>query len=765
MSKSLNLKNFLKDEIKVQKHDSVVVHSKLNENLSNICQEVEVKVRKHGLDLPGVKDEIKVQEHVSIIVHPKPNKNLSNIPSRRQEVEVKVQKHGLDLPGVVHLEFNELLPNIRQVLENDTYISMNDTLLFTKKGSVIAREKEELYRLNGIIEESDDGKLIRLVKNTSLDYDLKILKKNLQLEHGRKINPGGEIVIAEEKAFILDVKEFKVTEYKGKGCKKDTKEISSSEYNKSITGLVLNSDINDFVKTGSSYENSKNTMSGSGMKSICHLNCFDKISLKFKSGEKIYFEPTKEFINEIKKAIDIKDHTKKLQKFKHITEKFGQFISNEVLLGGRIYRVAVEKSGEFFKEKTHKISTNTNVLSSNIGITHTSGKSMGNANYSKNDYFKLIGGKQPDGFDNFDEKNWSESLNDFENWDCTEYKNPVSIFQLLPYERRKEIFKSIGKRILYNNPGEEYIYKPNEERDFELKNIPSRIAEIIQEEDAECNIFATVIDIDDSKNEFFNCQILWVPKMKPKLIIHCIQKNPKKIEYKLKVGLMIVGYDIKFDFINSDFDVQFKVIEKQIKASSLMEYNKLSDDSYTEKSICLGIPVLRELKPYIVIGHHFHNYRERNRIEIGTCTFSYCLKKNQHVKLPEFTFYTLIISNYPDSYKYGISSFNCKNSYFKYFKNNKPNSPKPVIPKYISLHSKKDNCAPIFLKQKQNEIKIKYIKGEDCKDTCICDKTLKDDDLKLHLIAPEVFVFLFLNFNVLNSCIYFFFFFFLLGST
>ncbi|PKY50190.1 hypothetical protein RhiirA4_406234 [Rhizophagus irregularis] len=69
-------------------------------------------------------------------------------------------------------------------------------------------------------------------------------------------------------------------------------------------------------------------------------------------------------------------------------------------------------------------------MSLNAGITQTFGELTENANYSKNECFILIGGKS-DNPNNFDEKAWVKSLDDFKNWACIEYKNPVSIFQLL----------------------------------------------------------------------------------------------------------------------------------------------------------------------------------------------------------------------------------------------------------------------------------------------------------------------------------------------
>ncbi|RGB37268.1 hypothetical protein C1646_813466 [Rhizophagus diaphanus] len=640
--------------------------------------------------------------------------SFKNIFTRK----IIIRKYGTD-SGVVLLKLNDNLSNIRQELEKDTLISMNDTLLFAENNNGIAREKEKEWILETIIVTSENDKILYLVKNPSHDYDLNILKVDLQLEYGRKIISDGKIKIAQKNAFILYVTDFEVCKEKGIGTER--KEFNSSEYNKSITELTLNGGINaqGYAKFGLSYGKSKNVTSGVEKITICHYTYVDKISLKFKSDEKLCFEPTEEFKDEIENAIRIDKHRKRLDKFKDITEKFGQFISNEVLIGGRAYFLGEENLGKFSEEKNKTVSTTVEAMSSNAEMTHTSGKLTENANYSKKECFELIGGKS-DNLNNFNESNWIQSLDNFKNWNCTEYKKPVSIFRPLSYELREKIFKSIGKRILYNDPGEDYFCKPNERNVFVLKNIPTYIADIIKNKDAECNIFATVIDTDDSKNDFFNCQILWTPNKNPKLIIQCIQNSFfKKSKYNLKIGLMVVGYDINFDFINSDSNIHFEVIENKIEASKSMYCKKLFDDSFTkeykeyEEHICLGIPVLSELKPshkFLVIGHHFSNYQENNRI--GTYTFSYCLKKNHYVELPEFTFHTLIISNYHnfDEYEYPSNQ---------------------AIPKYTSLHSSEDNWAPIFLKQKQDKVKIKYMNCKENTCTCICKKTLKDDH-KLH---------------------------------
>ncbi|CAB4412815.1 unnamed protein product [Rhizophagus irregularis] len=175
-------------------------------------------------------------------------------------------------------------------------------------------------------------------------------------------------------------------------------------------------------------------------------------------------------------------------------------------------------------------------MSLNAGITQTFGELTENANYSKNECFILIG-----------------------DW----------------------------KRILYNGPEEKYTYDPTLKVNSKLLDIKD-IKDNIQD-DIECNIFATVIDVNNSKNEFFNYQVLREEKNPSRLTILSPSTN---LQYNLKIELMVVVYDINFKFINSDFDNQIKVIKNEINTSSL-ECKKPFDDLHTEESICLGIPVLK----------------------------------------------------------------------------------------------------------------------------------------------------------------------------
>ncbi|PKC03273.1 hypothetical protein RhiirA5_424012 [Rhizophagus irregularis] len=108
------------------------------------------------------------------------------------------------------------------------------------------------------------------------------------------------------------------------------------------------------------------------------------------------------------------------------------------------------------------------------------------------------------------------------------------------------------------------------------------------------------------------------------------------------------------------------------------------------------------------------------------------------VNLPNFTFYTLIISNYSNSDNYGISPFKHISKISKLLNFIKFNSLKSN-PKFISLYSTKNKYGPNFIKQKTSEIKIKYINVNCNQDDCICksNKFKKEDNLKYAFLDPK----------------------------
>ncbi|CAB4430327.1 unnamed protein product [Rhizophagus irregularis] len=635
-------------------------------------------------------------------------------------------------PKSVRLSLSDNLFTIRKELEKDS--SINDTLLFSQKYfennkyefAEINLEKEKYFLLNEIIYESE--KILYLKKSSKLDWNY--FNELRKLDYGRTITSEGT-KRANKRAFKM--KNCEMTELGAEGCQKKHVKFKSIEERMMKTNLFFSCDISvqNFAELGISVDKLKNEKFNIETDSSYHFTEYGKISLKFSN----YLEPTPEFVEAVKEAIK----SKNIGDFKQIIEEFGQFIPTEVILGGRAYFNDFEISTGYFAEDSNENATNANIGGVEVKLASSSNHLKGKSNYFKLQCTKLIGGEQIN-LENFDEETWVKSLKDYKTWDCIEFRGPISIFQSLPKDLHEQIIKSVGKRIHYATTEDLYYHleEIGRPKKFEL-NIPPNILKIIQNKAADCNIFATVIDVDESKNAFFTCQVLCPPDGKPSLIIHCIQKKFRKRKCDLKINWMIIGFYTNFNFILSDFNTQLNILKNDFDISSnqnLMINPHLLDfeyDSLIEDIPCFGIPVLTKLEPSnisLVIGHHFFNAQKENKI--GACTFSYCTKSNRYVNLPNFTFYTLIIhnANYLMPFDYSIRNFR-----------------KPIInlannnaPKFISLYSanKTNNYGPIFLKQKCRQIKIKSI---DCENNncfiCKNNKLLTTNNIKCALFDPS----------------------------
>ncbi|EXX74762.1 uncharacterized protein OCT59_019245 [Rhizophagus irregularis] len=637
--------------------------------------------------------------------------------SKEINVFIKIIDNSL-LQGHIMKKLNseDRLSEIRKELESGDVI--NDMLLFSKKENnefgELKRENEEKFHLKEVIKIENDQNILYL-KRVYWEF----LSNQHKLDYGRIMSFDG-IKIAKKQAYKINQCELKeINSYK-----KPQLEFKSEEDWMKKTNLFFNVDginIKNFVKLGLSVGSLRNKSFKKEDMSTHQYTEIGKVSLKFNKTD---LKLTDKFETDVKNAINSKNP---IEVFKKITEEYGQLIPTEVILGGRVYFNDVKKSSTSLTDTSNNVSGNIGVGSSRANVGVDFNNSEKTSEFYNFNHIKLLGGKHPDD-KNFDEKAWIESLKDYQNWECIEFRNPISIFQLLDDELRKQTFETIGKRIIHTNT-EDCVYHLNEcgrHNVFELNNISQDILEIIHDEEADCDVFASVYEANEnSKNVFFNCQILREPSAKPCIIIHGIRKDFKQCRYNLKVRIMISGYDTNFNFIlpntigvkliKNDYDPQ-----NPCKFHSIPLQQKL--DLMLAKNIpFFGIPVLENLTKSLIIGHNFRKVESEHKIDI----FSYCLEKKCYVDLPKVTFCTLIISNYPDPNFYASRLFNSKLPSRKpSYIDLKPNSNDP---KYVSLYlSKNNDYNPIFLSQKINQIKIKYLDCK-CEGTCfVCrQKTLK----------------------------------------
>ncbi|CAB4395020.1 unnamed protein product [Rhizophagus irregularis] len=567
----------------------------------------------------------------------------------------------------------ENLLNNRKKLEQNSKVKMNDTFSFTNKvGQIdnnnilaeIAKEDEERIILEKIINKED-----RILYLKS-EPDWKFLKDRHKLEYGIT----STLEKANKKAFTI-MEDCKMTEIVD-GCKYSTIEIDSEEDQIMKNDLLLAADINTkvFVNLSTSFERSKITKSNCNANLACTISEYGKASLKFR------LQPDVEFIKEVKDAIESKDP----RNFKKIIEEYGQFIPTEITLGGRAYFKRSNISRHFSEENPKKLNISTGSQASNIKIESNTENLINNINNSKRECFKLVGGQNLN-INNFDE----------------------NIFQPLSENLRKQILLSIGKKILYSNTEDHkyFLVEYAKPRVIGL-DIPENILKIIQNKDADCSIFATVID--KKEKDIFNCQVIWSQNEDPRLVIHCIQKKFKQRKCKLRISWMVIGYDLNFNLSHSEFNIQLKVQNEYFKATGHQTIIKSLDMEDNSSVLCLGIPVLSKLN-----------------------SSNDSLKKNHYVNLPDFTFTILIISSYPNSDDYGILPINNNNKIRNLINSIKHNPLKQQRPKFISLYSMGENCGLNFLKQKINQIKIKSIDTNCDQEDCICKSKKKKSEINL----------------------------------
>ncbi|RGB23895.1 hypothetical protein C1646_773852 [Rhizophagus diaphanus] len=679
---------------------------------------------------------------------------------------VFIKTIGEQNPKLCRLSLTDDLSSIRKELEK--YNIINDTLSFSKiskkseNGSYcnssqpefaeIVHEYEKKFPLKEIIDDVNSCNYLYLMNNSSPSRST--LNKKHKLDYGRTMSFDG-IKKANNRAFIM--KDCELNEINAEGYKKGELKFESKEDWMRKTNLFTEEDGDDanivnFVNLGISIKGLKDENFNNEIKLKYQYTELGKLLLKFNKDN---LELTDDFKEDLKDAIKSEDPSRR---FKEITKEYGQFIPTEVILGGRVYfkdfEISLGSSADYSVKSSINASSNffgfgsfgdskvsAGPLNCRIGGDFSDSKKK--SNFYSFSRMRLLGGIHPDD-ENFDEKSWIKSLNDYQKWECIELKNPISIFQLLPDDLRRASFQSIGKKILYTST-ETYnydLYDLGRHGDFELGNIPENILDIILTEEADCDIFAAVVNADDnSKKVFFNCQIFRKPEAKPSIIIHGIQEKFQKCKYQLKINIMIIGYDINFNHILSDVIVHLNKEDYDPKSPCFFNSMKLQLDYklITKNIPFLGIPILSNLDSSnnsLIIGHNFCNTHSNNKFRIDT--FSYCVKSKHYVNLPKFTFCTIVI----------LSNATFKNSYESFpFKFNRWRNPlvdfKDPIPRFISLYlSRDDNYSPIFLNQRSKQISIEYV---DCNcsrinETCfICKSKRSKVSAKQNNIECKVY--------------------------
>lgn len=417
------------------------------------------------------------------------NKILRLKIDTRKNIRVKV-KEEKNRCSLVRLDIGNKLQRIREILEEDENIKMDNKLYFfdsTKStdNKYVTPGDEDHIKLMDIINDNDNA--LCLIPKKKKDYSQ--FKDKLKFDFGRILTPN-KIKIEISKEKLVETMKIEESPPVSRVDGKIVDFNSESEWYDKIEKFFNNKDeMMNYGPTGLSFSKYKYTK-------------IPKITLKF-----CELKPTPDFIEEVKNALKLKNQSEIYENFNKIYEKFGQFIPTEVTLGGICYK------------KGSKVTT--------------------------------IGGNRQNNNEEFDKDEWIESLDKNNTWKNIEFRNPKSIFDLLDDDKlREEVYKFFGKKILHRD----YIlYKCRLEygKKQKVKLSLDSIFEIINYKKADCSIFAEAVDEEGKEVDFINCLIYHPKNEKPQLIIQCFQKKQKRSNsLKLKIYFMIVGYDIHFNLKN-----------------------------------------------------------------------------------------------------------------------------------------------------------------------------------------------------------------------
>jgi hypothetical protein len=524
------------------------------------------------------------------------NNNILCIMSdTKKNIRVKVEENNVR-SSLVRLDTKDKLQRIREILEEDENIKMDNELLFinSTNSNHVERNKESDCSLNDIITNDNNSLILKKSKKSLIQN----LQERLKLGYGRILTPD-KIKIEISKEKLVETLKFEELHTDDTKNRKDVNFNSKKCWANKISKFFNSDDeIMNYGPKGLSFSDEQNQTE----KKSYVFTKIPKSILKLKIDD---IKPTDCFVEKVKNALS------KTGDFDEIYKNFGQFIPTEVVLGGVYYE------------------TNSEVILIGGNPQSTEDKNEYNLEVFKRDK----------------RDNWIKSLEKSDTWECIEFRNPKSIFQLLDVELREEVNKFFGKKILYKNVKSlkfrlQYRKYGNKEK-IKLP-LNDDISRIINDEKAECSVFATVVD-DEEKNDSLNCQIYHPKNEMPQLIIHCFQKKQKWSNlHELKIAFMIVGYDIHFNLNNfNDFN-GFNKMKLEVR----------TDDTFDQKDgncSFLGIPVLKELNDDpIVIGHYFSKYESKIKANV----FAYNLKEKKYVEKSNFSFRVLTISENPGTIKF-----------------------------------------------------------------------------------------------------------------
>ncbi|CAG8485735.1 21177_t:CDS:2, partial [Cetraspora pellucida] len=465
-------------------------------------------------------------------------------------------------------------------------------------GGIISQDDEKNYKLGDILHVGENGKIIKF--NRSLEYidDLEIIKL-CKLEYGIKMSEDGPVELHENnKAFEFITQDEVVDLFHPTADIYDKKDCITRNYNYEITcqkNLIANLNVSTNLPWSSlstefkiSYKRSRGRTNYNETSMTFDVNLQGRA--KVIMANKV--RPSKRFEKAVDDALKCSNPVEQL---KNVCNEYGEFWAREIILGGKIQiiRDGFIEVGTQTKENVTDASVSVNIENVESIFRHnkTEGSKFVTNSKESRTNSKYIGGDSDLARKNVDE--WIESLKNYTTWRVVEYRNVVSIFEILEDNLRKCVLDTLGKNILYAQVDQ-----------CELKFVPNQ-----KPENEKGTFSVRVIYTTDSNS---------TKLLSTNLLIHRFRKsgNNKPRKYSLKIGWIIIGIPNGFNYFGfeglKEFEVKFS---KDFSSNDPYSIHDIYDEyekckTYPLVTCALKISKSLQYDPLdlkIVTGIHFHH--------------------------------------------------------------------------------------------------------------------------------------------------------------
>ncbi|CAG8590357.1 hypothetical protein C2G38_2180417 [Gigaspora rosea] len=559
-------------------------------------------------------------------------------------------------------------------------------------GAIISQDRENDYILNEILQ---DGNLLKIKRDLKRPNELEIIEK-CQLKYGIKVSKDG-LVQTHHEAFKF-IKHDDIVELFSSDVgihKNITRDATHKVVNKK--NLTANAKIFTIlpqsplsVGINASHKKITESMNYGETSTTDDIKVQGRAKVKLTSKE---VEPSSKFKEAVENALKDSEPVKKL---KEICEMFGEFWAQEVILGGMI-QTSINNAVENDKKKHENETTDSN-------SSETGTKSV------------YIGGNTSMARTNTEA--WMESLEDYAKWRIIEYREVVSIFEVLESDLREKVLQAFGEKILYAKiDRKDFRFTSNQKPCTHKLDIPKNLKKNLKN----YQIYATIIS---EKKGTFSVRVMYASDQSASLLIHRFRKfgKNKTYTYPLTIRWIIVGIPSNFDHVGEEFEIKFS---KHIPGDTLQETLRMCDEEDYPLVTC-ALKFDKDSLPYnpldikIVTGTHFHA-SDGNDEQLKICVCNYDLETCNIVKslslCRQYTLYS----------QYCIVSGTAKQSVLNSKKyKNYPKWP-CERPTFASLYqqSHTERCISGLLKITSNEVIFKFFNNT---------ASNINDELNLHYI-------------------------------